>query len=288
MEAKAIVRALVATGGLACACCARADNLPFDYLPRPAGTSILGLRYAYGQGGDLYARGEKIDGDFYYQDQQAQLAWNYYGGEKLRWAVVAALPFGRTEAQSDRLHLDSVDTGLGDAQIVAAVWPLVRPDYSLGFSGWVFLPTGSYEPDRLVNQGLNVWSAKLEGNFTWRPAANWSLELASAVRFFDDNDDFGATHATLERDPRYTVETHVVRTLRKNLFASVDYFYHWGSETTVNGSQRDDGWDDHAAQLSMVWRLSQNHVLTLWYRNDFKVRSGPEYQTLGIRFMQWL
>jgi hypothetical protein len=286
MEANAVLRALVATGTFACACCARADNLPGDYFPRPAGTAIAGVRYSYAEGGDLYARGEQVDGDFHYQDEQVMLNLNYYAGQSLRWGLLAQLPMGHTEAASDRLHLKSSDSGLGDASIIVGVWPLIGQNYHLAFSGWLFAPTGSYDAARVVNQGLNVWSAKLEGNFNWRPSPSWSLELTSAVRVFDDNEDFGPAHRTLERAPRYTVETHVVRTLRETLFLSLDYFYHCGSETTVNGVERDDDWDDHAAQLSVSWRFSQKQMLTVWYRDDFKVRSGPEFQTVGIRLMQ--
>lgn len=286
MDVTGTTRRVLVLGVLGCAMAARADNLPGDYSPRPAGTIIAGARYSYAEGGDLYARGDKIDDDFDYRDEQVMLNLNYYGGQSLQWALLAQLPMGHTEARGDHLRLRSSDSGLGDASLIVGVMPLVGPEYFLGFTGWLFVPTGSYDAGRVVNQGLNVWSAKLEGNFNWRPSAAWSLELASAVRFFQDNDDFGPAHATLERAPRYTVETHAVRTVREGLFVSLDYFYHCGSETTVNGIERDDGWDDHAAQVSVLWRLSRKPLLTVWYRNDFKVRSGPEFQTVGIRLMQ--
>jgi hypothetical protein len=288
MNVMRFARLLIAVIVVSNANVASADNFAGDYNPLPAGTSILGLRYSYASGGDFYARGEKLDDDFHYQDQQVMLTLNYYAGQRVRWGLLAMLPMGHTEASSDRLHLDSSDTGLGDAQIIAAIWPLIGQNYHLGLTGWLFFPVGSYDSSRVVNQGLNAWSAKAEGNFTWRPRPGWALELTSAVRFFDDNDDFGPAHATLERAPRFTVETHVVKNLPKNVRVSLDYFYHCGSETTVNGYERDDGWDDHAAQLSVLWRFAPKQMLTFWYRNDFKVRSGPEFQTAGVRFMQVL
>ena len=288
MDVTSIRRWMFALGAFGCAAGARADNLPGDYFPRPAGTGIVGIRYSYAQGDDLYARGKELDDDAHYQDQQVLFTLNYFAGQRLRWGVVAMLPVGHTEIESDRLRLDSADTGLGDPQVIVGIWPLIGPNYHLAFSGWLFLPLGSYEPERVVNQGLNVWSAKVEGHFNWRPSPAWSLELTSAVRVFDDNEDFGPARLTLQRDPRYTVETHVVRTLRETLFLSLDYYYHSGSETTVNGVARDDGWDDHAAQVSVLWRFSQKQLLTVWYRDDFEVRSGPEFRTIGVRLMQRL
>jgi len=265
---------------------ASADNLVGDYTPYPAGTRLAGLRYGYSWGGDLRARGESLDADFEYRDQQGLLSVSRYAGRSTRWAAFAALPFGRTEADSERLRLHSDDSGIGDPYMIVALWPLVRETYHLAFSGWLHVPLGSYEPGRVVNQGMNVWSAKAEANLTWRPRPAWTLELTTATRFFADNDEYGPSHATLERDPRYTVETRVVRDVRPGLRLSLDYFYHAGSETAVNGVERDDAWNDHAAQLTLFRRLGERRALTIWYRNDFVVRSGPEYQTVAVRFMQ--
>lgn len=263
-----------------------ADNLLGDYTAFPAGTRLAGARYVYSWGGALNARGELLDGDFEYRSQQFMVSMGYYAGRSVRWAAVAALPFGRTEADSDRLRLHAADSGLGDPYVVVAVWPLIREKYQVGLSGWLHIPLGSYQPGRVVNQGENAWSAKGEANLTWRPRPAWTVELTTALRVFADNDDFGPTSATLERDPRYVFETHVIRDLRPGLRLSLDYFYHGGSETTVNGVERDDAWDDHAAQLTLFKKLGAGRAVTLWYRNDYAVRSGPEYQTVALRIMQ--
>jgi hypothetical protein len=158
--------------------------------------------------------------------------------------------------------------------------------YSIGLSGWLFVPLGDYSPNNVINQGMNVWSARAEGNVTVRPSAAWTLELTMGVRTFTYNDDFGPASATLERSPRFLIETHVVRIVQPGLRLSVDYFWHGGNETTVNGVDRDDRWNDHAAQLTALWKLKGGRMLTGWYRNDFVVRSGSESQSVGLRLMQ--
>lgn len=265
---------------------AAADNFAGDYQPLPTGTRVLMARCAYTSGGELHSGGDLVDENFDARDQQGQLAFNYYGGERLRWLLSANLPFGRTEIDSERLRLHESDTGIGDPYFVLGVVPVIRDKYSIGFSGWLFVPLGDYSPNNVINQGMNVWSARAEGNVTVRPSAAWTLELTMGVRTFTDNDDFGPASATLERSPRFLIETHVVRNVRPGLRISVDYFWHGGNETTVNGVDRDDRWNDHAAQLTALWKLKGGRLLTAWYRNDFVVRSGPESQSAGLRFMQ--
>jgi hypothetical protein len=265
---------------------ASADNLPGDYTPYPAGLTVTGLRYTYAFGGDFYVQGNRLDGQMDYRDQQGLISLNHYGGKSLRWAVFGVLPFGKTEVASERLGVKSSASGIGDPYIIFGVWPLVRENYHLGISGWLWAPLGSYEHDRLVNEGLNAWSGKVEANFTWKPAPGWSLELTAASRFFADNDDFGASHAVLERAARKVLEVHLGRNVRPELLLSLDYFYHGGSETKVNGVARGDDWDDHALQLTAIWKLGRGRAITGWYRDDFVVRNGVEYQSLGLRFMQ--
>jgi hypothetical protein len=263
-----------------------ADNLPGDYTPYPAGTRIAGFRFSYASGGDLHAGGELVDEDFEFVDQQGSLSFNLYGGESLRWMIHASLPFGTTEIDSDRLGRHGSDTGFGDPYLVVGVMPVIRDKFTIGLSGWFFAPLGDYDPDKVYNQGMNVWSARAEGNVTFRPSPAWTLELTSGVRWFKDNDELGPSRATLERSPRYLIETHVVRNVRPGLRLSLDYFWHGGNETTVNGFDRDDAWNDHAAQVSALWQMRRRLLLSVYYRNDFVVRTGPEGQTLGMRLMQ--
>jgi hypothetical protein len=265
---------------------ASADNLPGDYAPYPTGTRIVGLHYKYASGGELRAGGDLVDENFDAVDQQGVLTFNYYGGQRLRWLANASLPFGRTEIDSDLLGLHDTSTGIGDPYFVVGVVPVIRDKYSIGVSGWLFVPLGEYSADKAINQGMNVWSARAEGNVTFRPSAAWSLELTMGVRAFEDNDEFGPTHATLERSPRFLIESHLVRNVRPELRLALDYFWHGGNETTVNGVDRDDAWNDHAAQVTALWRLPGRRMLTVYYRNDFVVRTGPESQTVAVRLMQ--
>lgn len=265
---------------------AAADNLPGDYLPLPAGTRVVGLRYSYASGGELHAGGDLVDENFDVVDQQGLLTINFYGGQRLRWLVNASVPFGRTEVDSDRLRLHESDTGIGDPYFVFGVVPVIRDKYTVGFSGWLFVPLGDYASGNVINQGMNVWSARAEGNVTFRPSAAWTVELTAGVRAFTDNNDFGSAGATLERSPRFLVETHLVRNVRPGLRLALDYFWHGGNETTVNGVDRDDGWNDHAAQVTVLWKLSGGRQIAALYRNDFVVRSGPETQSVAVNFRQ--
>jgi outer membrane putative beta-barrel porin/alpha-amylase len=106
------------------------------------------------------------------------------------------------------------------------------PDLILGASFAVTAPLGQYDSDKLVNIGTNRWSFKPEFGIskTWGPV---TLELAPSVTFFTDNDDF--LGRTLQRDPLYAVQGHVIYHTRRGLWVAFDATYYGGGRLTVDG-----------------------------------------------------
>ena len=51
------------------------------------------------------------------------------------------------------------------------------------------VPLGQYDDTRLVNVGTNRWSVKPELGIS-KALGRWTLELAPAVTFYSENDDF--------------------------------------------------------------------------------------------------
>jgi hypothetical protein len=100
------------------------------------------------------------------------------------------------------------------------------------------LPTGHYEEDKLLNLGAN--------RFTIRPQlgvvheiGSWSLEVTGSAWFFTDNDDFFGGR-TLAQDPLFTLQGHVVYTIRPGLWISTGLGYGFGAESTIDAVAKDD------------------------------------------------
>ena len=106
------------------------------------------------------------------------------------------------------------------------------PGFIVGASFAVTAPLGQYDSDKAINIGTNRWSFKPEIGLsqTWGPV---TLELAPSVTFYTDNDDF--LGRTLQRDPLYAVQAHVIYHTRFGLWAAFDTTYYGGGRKTVDG-----------------------------------------------------
>src|SRR6185436_13098009 len=103
---------------------------------------------------------------------------------------------GSADYQGERATRNAC--GLTDARVRVAVNflgapPLRRQEFASYEQNWVFggslqlgLPTGDYDPMRLVNIGANRRSAKLELGLS-KDLGRWLFELSAADTHFEDN-----------------------------------------------------------------------------------------------------
>ena len=75
------------------------------------------------------------------------------------------------------------------------------------------------------------------------------MELTGSAWIFTDNDDFYGGN-DLENDPLYTIQGHLVYTLRPGLWIGTGIGYGYGMESTLNGIGKDD------RRGNLVWGVS--------------------------------
>jgi Putative MetA-pathway of phenol degradation len=92
-------------------------------------------------------------------------------------------------------------SGLGDPRLRFSMLPYgapalslaefadFKPDIIIGKSLEVTAPLGQYDADKLLNIGTNRWSFKPEVGIS-KTVGPLTLELATGVRFYTDNNDF--------------------------------------------------------------------------------------------------
>ncbi len=115
-----------------------------------------------------------------------------------------------------------------------------QPDFIVGASLAVTAPLGQYDQTKLLNIGTHRWSVKPEIGVskTFGPV---TLELAPSVTFYTANHDF-LGGKTLDRDPLYSVQGHVIYHTRFGLWAALDATYFGGGNTIIDGvrGERED------------------------------------------------
>ena len=135
----------------------------------------------------------------------------------------------------------------------------------LGAALVVHFPTGEYLSDKLINLGKN--------RFTFRPQfgvvhnrGRLSMELTGAAWFYTDNNDF-YNGSTLEQDPLFTMQAHLVYTVRPGIWATGSVGYGSGGATKVNGAENDDRRGDLAWALALGFPLTNKLGAKISYLN---------------------
>src|SRR5215469_3095106 len=121
----------------------------------------------------------------------------------------------------------------GAPALSMADFPSYHQDVILGASLQVTVPLGQYNSKKLLNVGTNRWSIKPELGVSkaWGPL---TLEVIPGITFFTTNHDFFGGK-TLEQDPIYSVQGHLIYEFARAFWGALDTTYYTGGRTTVDG-----------------------------------------------------
>jgi hypothetical protein len=155
-----------------------------------------------------------------------------------------------------------------------------RQDVVVGASVRVSAPLGQYDHGRYVNLGTNRWSIKPELGISKR-WGHWSLDLSGAVVLFTDNDEY-VNDRTLEQDPLYSLQTHVIRMFGRGIWAAVDATWYAGGRTRVEGVEKDDRKNNSRVGLTLALPINARHSLKLYAATGVQQRTGTDFDTAGL------
>jgi len=273
---------------------AQAQQLePRTYSPAPVNLNIFGVATYFSSGGEVTDPASPIQNIV----ARVSTAMPYYGrtfGLLGRQAsVTVATPVANAEIHGDVNTVGrSVDrTGVVDPLVRFAVnllgGPALsmqefrqrKPETSLGASLSVNVPVGQYDPVKLINLGTNRWAIKPELGLS-QPMGDWHFELYAGVWLFEDNDNYFGGKVR-EQDLLASYQAHIVYELKQHLWASADYTYYSGGETTVNGVHQHDRQDNSRAGLTVSYPLGPWQSVKLTYARGVTVRIGSKTDTIG-------
>ena len=145
------------------------------------------------------------------------------------------------------------------------------------------LPTGRYDPERVLNLGTNRWALKPALGVIVPLRFDWLLEMEAAVWLFGDNDDF--LGQTRRQDPIWAGELHVVKRFRPGLWLSLDLNYYNGGETWLEGGDKGSLQRNSRAGFTLVLPHGQTRALRLAYSRGLTTRSGGDYRLYSLNYV---
>ena len=272
----------------------RAQQLePRAYSSAPVGMNILGLAALFSSGGEVTDPASPIQNI----EARVSTAVPYYGrtfGLLGRQAsVTIATPIANAEIHGDVQTVGrSIDrTGVLDPQMRFALnllgGPAMalqefrqhKPETTLGASIVVNAPFGQYDPVKLINLGTNRWACKPELGLS-QPVGDWIFEVYAGVWLFEDNNNFFGGKVR-RQEPLASYQGHIVYEVKPRLWASADYTYFTGGETTVNGVAQHDRQDNTRGGLTLSVPVGLSQSFKLTYARGVTVRIGSKTDTIG-------
>ena len=156
-------------------------------------------------------------------------------------------------------------------------------DTEVGFGFLVVEPLGEYIDDKLLNIGQNRWIIRPQLGIT-HTRGKWTGELTGSIYYFTDNDSF-FQGTTLENEPLYAVQGHLIYTFRPGLWASLSTAYGDGGEPTISGVPRDAETKNWLSAISVGLPISRSQGIRMsyiWSRTQ--VPTGADLDTLALSY----
>ncbi len=146
----------------------------------------------------------------------------------------------------------------------------------------VSVPLGEYKSDKLLNLGRNRSFIRPQLGFL-HTRGKWSYELTGSTFIYGDNDDFFGG-LTLEQDPLYALQGHVVRVFDKpGYWAALSTGYAWKGETIIDGNRSNNSQKVWLSSLAIGIPLGKRQGMKFAYlRSRTKNSVGANIDSLAI------
>ncbi|MDF7822891.1 transporter [Pontiellaceae bacterium B12227] len=266
---------------------------PRFYSNAPKGMNFLLGGYVYSHGGVAFDPALELD-DANMNIHSPVVAYarslDFFGKSAKFDVVVPYSYLSGTATQNGNPVSREVD-GFNDPQFRASVNFIGAPALSLkefmayqqnfvmGASLKMTAPLGQYDNSKLVNIGQNRWSITPELGMS-KTLGPLILEVAGSVSFFSNNDD--AFGMTLEQDPIYAVQGHLVYTLPKAIWIALDATYYAGGETTVGGVEKDNTLGNSRLGATLALPVNKKNSLKLYFSEGISKRTGSDFTIAGV------
>jgi hypothetical protein len=104
----------------------------------------------------------------------------------------------------------------------------------VGATFTVEVPTGQYDPARLVNPGTHRWAFRPELGLS-RRFGSWVADAYGGAWFFAGNGKYFPGVSTVTQEPILGVELHLSYDVKPRLWLSLDGNFWYGGATSLNG-----------------------------------------------------
>ena len=267
---------------------------PRAYSPAPIGTQFVVLTYGY-QSGDVL-----LDASLPLKDVNVKLNAGTIGygrtfslaGRQTNVAVLVPYIWGTAKGTVFEDQVEVRRSGGGDVRLRLSTilkggealtpkeFAARKPTTLIGASVLVVVPTGQYDPQRLVNPGSNRWAFKPEIGIS-KPVDRWTFEVMGGAWFFTTNNSFlGQSHR--KQNPMASIQGAVIYTLRRRMWVSGNATFFTGGSTVVNDFANEDRQRNSRVGATFSLPLTQKQSLKVAWAKGVTTRIGGNLNTIVV------
>lgn len=251
---------------------------PFDNIPAPQGLYFLDYPVYYTAQKIMDSQGNAVLDNLDLHSYQNIFRITYYNKTTFEntWAFTLLVPVGRIEMQNKH------DEGLGDFTVASAYWMIddaVSKTW-LGAVAYVDIPTGSYDSEKTVNMGRNVWKFRPSLVFA-KQFNNFDLEATAKYNIYTKNKD-----TDVKEGSEAIFEGYCGYFVKPNLLIGGHFNATFGQNKIVNDNKESDsGIRLYQAGPSIHWMIDNNIGFLFETIFDIKARNTTEGELLLVRLL---
>jgi len=265
---------------------------PRAYSPAPRGTQFVLLSYGH-QSGDVL-----LDSSLPLKDVSISLnaaSFGYgrtfnFAGRQANVAVLVPYIWGTAQGTVFEDQINVRRSGGGDMRVRFSTLfkggePLApkefaqrKPSTIIGASVSIVIPTGQYDPARLVNPGSNRWAFKPEIGIS-KPNGRWTFEGMGGAWLFTTNKSFLGS-SRREQKPMASFQGAVIYTLRRRMWVSVNATFYSGGSTVLNDTANEDRQRNARVGATFSYPLNQQQSFKVVWAKGVTTRIGGNLNTI--------
>lgn len=268
---------------------------PRAYSPSPVGTHFVLLGFGHSWGDIIFEPSLPIeDANGAFNTPVAGLGTTFgVFGRQAQAAAVLPYAWGSAEGKVEGQDRRITRSGLADFKARFSVNVLGGPALSrqefaaaqrnlaIGASIVVNVPTGQYEPVRLINLGTNRWACKPEVGVAWF-RGRWEFDGAAGVWLFTENPEFYMGNSRLEQDPLTSFQAHACYIVRPGFWFAADATWYVGGEIRVDSGPPTSRQDNTRLGVTASIPLVARQSLKLSYNWGASARIGQDFRTIAV------
>jgi hypothetical protein len=272
-------------------------NDPRAYANTPVGTNQIELNYAHVHANasldpSLAIRGANLNVN------QGIIDYTYYFGlfGRLAW-VEAGVPLAGLSGSVAGTNISGATNGAGDSSyqfgillkggpaLNTADFENYEPPTSLGLSLTITAPTGSYQPNKILNLGSDRWSFKPEVALSHPFGAQrkWEVDVYGNVSFYTDNTSYHGKEI-LRQQPLPGVEGHLSYSFNDRVWVALDTRYSSRAVTFLNGISQNNAQENFILGSEVNLSLNPRNSLSFVFAKTLVHDNSPTATGFSVKY----